>query len=218
MCLLAYILPYKGEKDKPIYSAFRHIIKAFGQPWRESPQPVTVRRSDLPGAAAAGADPQRLGLVASLPRVLGRIQRGEGRGKGCRCASPWVNVARLVRIPQPGTVRRCSPTSCASSVVLLLHVSNSDTKEEGAAAAGADPQRVGLVASLLRVLVRIQRGEGRGKGCRFASPWANVARLVRIPQPGTVRRPDLPGAAAWKISAARIRSAWARWPRCCASW
>jgi len=60
-----------------------------------------------------------------------------------------------------------------------------------------DPQRVGPVASLPRILERIQRGEGRGKGCRFASPWANVRRLGRIPQPGKVRRSDLPGAAAW---------------------
>ena len=77
---------------------------------------------------------------------------------------------------------------------------------------------MGPVALLLRILERIQRGEGRGKGRRFASPWVNVARLERIPQPVTVRRSDLPGAAAWKISAARIRSAWAWWPRCRASW
>ena len=149
------------------------------------------------GAAAAGADPQRVGPVASLLRVLERIQRGEERGKGCRCASPWANVARLVRIPQPVTV---------AGVLLLLarqvslcffvrFVPSLGTKEEGAAAAGADPQRLGLVALLLRVLERIQRGEGKGKGCRFASPWANVARLVRIPQPVTVRRPDPPGAS-----------------------
>ena len=79
-----------------------------------------------------------------------------------------------------------------------------------------------MVASLLRVLERIQRREGRGKGCRCASPWANVARLeriqrregrgkgcrcaspwvnvgrlVRIPAAGHGRRSDLPGAAAW---------------------
>jgi len=109
-----------------------------------------------------------VGLVALLLRVLGRIQRREGRGKGRRCASPWVNVRRLERIPQPVTLCRSDPP--------------------GAAAAGADPQRVGLVASLPRILERIQRGEGRGKGCRCASPWANVGRLVRIPQPVTLRR------------------------------
>ena len=43
---------------------------------------------------------------------------------------------------------------------------------------------MGLVASLLRVLERIQHGEGRGKGCRFASPWVNVARPGEDPEAG----------------------------------
>jgi len=163
------------------------------------PQPVTLRRCsstscassvvlllralcaqcghERRGRSGCRSDPQRLGPVASLLRVLVRIQRREGRGKGCRCASPWVNVGRLWRIPQPVTLRRSDPP--------------------GAAAAGADPQRVGLVASLPRILERIQHGEGRGKGCRCASPWVNVRRLERIPQPVTVRRSDLPGEAAW---------------------
>ena len=87
--------PARGGKRQRLPLRF-----ALGQrgPPGEDPQPGTVRRSDLPGATAAGADPQRLGPVASLPRVLERIQHGEGRGKGRRCAPPWANVGRLERI------------------------------------------------------------------------------------------------------------------------
>ena len=71
-------------------------------------------------AAAAGADPQRVGLVASLPRILERIQRGEGRGKGCRCASPWVNVGRLVRIRSRA---RCAALICRAVNIGFRNIS-----------------------------------------------------------------------------------------------
>ena len=66
----------------------------------------------------------------------------------------------------------------ASSCVQFGH------ERRGRSCCRSDPQRVGPVASLLRVLVRIQRGEGRGKGCRFASPWVNVGRPGEDPAAG----------------------------------
>ena len=52
-----------------------------------------------------------------LLRVLERIQRGEGRGKGCRCASPWVNVARLVRIRRQS---QCVALICRAQLLPVL--------------------------------------------------------------------------------------------------